>query len=98
MVGDLGSILYTDNGGITAVPSMLSESTVSIFPNPASSGIQLNSSEPILQVQFSDAAGRIIRIIDQPPTYLPLTDLAKGLYYLRIKTNDGISVQKIVHE
>ena len=98
VVGDFGSILYTDNGGITAVASMLSESKVSIFPNPSSSVIQLRSAVPIRQVQISDAAGRMIRIVEHPLNTLTINDLPKGLYYLHIETSEGVSVQKIVRE
>jgi hypothetical protein len=79
--------------------------TVSVYPNPTSGEMTLSvagAPERNLQLEVTDALGRIVRNIALPEgaifTYpLDLSKEPAGVYYLRLRSETGVeSVQRVV--
>lgn len=72
--------------------------TVSVFPNPFSSTLQINFSEQCLQqtATITDATGRILRtfVISCTSMNLDLADLKAGLYLIGVGDNMGVFIVK----
>lgn len=78
----------------------LSEGNVLIFPNPASSGINLLSEETIINIKIYDATGNIVRM-EHPrnqSVYLDLSRLNSGIYFYLIENNSGNIKGKFVKD
>ena len=74
------------------------ETTCTVFPNPTSDFVQINTKEKIAAVEISDVSGKIIGTytdIDRP---ISLQTLPKGLYSLKISNDTGAFVTKMVQK
>jgi hypothetical protein len=71
-----------------------------IYPNPTSGQINIQANEPIKSMLISDVLGK--QIFNDNPNKtkinLNLNQLKKGIYFISIKTDNGISVKKIIKE
>ncbi|QTY26332.1 T9SS type A sorting domain-containing protein [Flavobacterium sp. CS20] len=74
------------------------EDNISIYPNPVKDILNIRCSEMILQhISIFDLQGRILvndNILEN--NQLDLSNLPLGIYVLQIKTNQGVSVKKLV--
>ena len=68
---------------------------IEIYPNPVSSKLYLNTTHEVLKVIVFDSSGRIIKrtLIDNN---IDFSDLGKGVYLLRIVTNEVVINEKII--
>jgi photosystem II stability/assembly factor-like uncharacterized protein len=68
----------------------------SIYPNPVTANLQIQTNLQIKNIEITDIAGRLLytttsKIID-------CSDFAKGVYFIKIETVNGIAVKKFVKE
>jgi len=70
---------------------------ISIFPNPTTGILNVQSEKEIINLQITDLIGRIIYNSFQPVNnQFLLSDLSGGSYFLKIETIDGILYRKII--
>ncbi len=71
--------------------------SVEIFPNPASNLLEINA-ENIESVQIFDLNGKLIKMINKNKVETPIDikNLAKGIYSVKIKTNLGLVIKKLI--
>ncbi len=72
---------------------------MAIYPNPATDFIQIESSEPINQIQIFDQTGREIVVLvveNELLTKISLEEIPSGVYFLKVETNKGPTMQKLV--
>jgi hypothetical protein len=69
-----------------------------IYPNPTSGQLSLQANEPIKNVLISDVLGK--QVFNGNPNNtkinLNLNQLTKGIYFVRVKTDNAMSVRKLV--
>ena len=92
---------------VTAVNDYAGVSDLRIYPNPASNVLNINffseKSQPVT-CTISDMSGRTVKSIQYQHNgglfeeKMEVNELAKGIYMLRIKTEEGCSVEKFIHE
>ncbi len=92
--------LITDNPALGIEPFSFSQSQISLFPNPAAGSVNLTlnaQNEPVF-VDVLNETGQLIRaeIIDAGVTELRMTDLSKGIYFVRITLGDQADVRRLV--
>ncbi|MBE0661581.1 MAG: choice-of-anchor J domain-containing protein [Bacteroidales bacterium] len=79
--------------GINELP----DKRVSIFPNPASSSVNVNSNSEIKQIELVNMVGT--RVLSQEMndlnTGIDVSSFKNGLYFMRLYTIDGIVVKKL---
>jgi hypothetical protein len=70
---------------------------ISIYPNPTSDFITIenNDAEPFLSIELLDYAGKRIKSFNPSNTSVNLSDLAPGVYLLRMTTAEGNFCEKI---
>lgn len=76
------------------------EGTVSVYPNPSSGTVFVQSSTPIAKIELFDIQGRLLQV-SIPSDANPSIDMGareKGIYFLRISNVEGVSVQKVMRE
>jgi hypothetical protein len=59
---------------------------LTLYPNPASDYISIESKNDILSIQLFDINGRMISNIAPNLTNIPISQLNSGLYLIQIKT------------
>lgn len=74
----------------------------SIYPNPTREYLEVEMPQITTEVRLiiSDAAGNEIlsRTIYNQKTRIDLKDFAKGMYFVKIVSTEGVSIQKIIKE
>lgn len=76
------------------------DNTVKIYPNPASDFVQIEANSSIKSIQLFDAQGRVLttKIPDNIQANMDISTYQNGIYFLKVKTETGIKVEKIVKE
>lgn len=96
------SIFHTSTGGITPIhKTLVSSPTFSIYPNPAEEWVTLQAKCPIQSIRITDALGRSVETghplsLQPDGNGLNISFLKPGLYWVKIRTAEGTSVQKLV--
>jgi hypothetical protein len=67
-----------------------------LYPNPTN-GIVNIESEEVKRILLYDISGKIIKDI-RPTQHFDISDLTKGIYIVKLITDNGISVDKIILE
>ncbi|QIE58133.1 T9SS type A sorting domain-containing protein [Rasiella rasia] len=69
---------------------------VKITPNPAGTLVAVSSDEPIKEVGFYQMFGVLVKTVAKGFHAIDVTNLASGVYLLKIKTDTGTSVKKMI--
>ncbi len=74
------------------------DDSISIYPNPASSMVNINCNNIIKSVQLYDVQGRLLqkKLISEKTSSINISDKSNGIYFLKIISDKGFKVQKIV--
>lgn len=74
------------------------DNSIKMYPNPANEFVSVKASGFIKSVEFYDVQGRILQtnLVNERETKLDLSKYASGIYYLKIKTDKGYKIEKLV--
>ena len=73
----------------------------SIYPNPTSSQLFIDVSTPLnnnFKAEIIDISGRTVKSINQVNYSIDVADIPKGIYFLKLTTDEGILTKKFVKE
>jgi hypothetical protein len=87
-------VLITDLGSLTS-----DINSVQIFPNPASNKLQIETTQKSF-IEILNLQGQIIKSFNsyESHTNVDISTLARGMYFVKVKTKNGIIVKKFVKE
>ncbi len=85
----------TLNDALLAAGDVGVKSTLKVYPNPVSSVFSVQTDEKIMSVELYDTLGRKIKSLPTEKTNT-LEGLAKGVYFLKIKTHSREHIEKII--
>ena len=71
---------------------------VRLYPNPTVGRVSLKATAEVERVDILDMAGRILKSIDGPASTVSFGDMPKGVYFVRVTTARGVSVEKVVKQ
>jgi len=74
----------------------LLDNDVKIFPNPTNSILNIKSIETIKSIQIIDIAGRITTVSNFENDHVDVSGLADGMYFIEIKTENGLFKEKFI--
>ena len=101
VVGDSGTILTTSNGGgngFNAQPNR--GALLQIHPNPASTGVTIESAEPAIEglLTISNISGMLILTckVTGHKTRIDISILPGGVYFVRLTGDKTVQVGKFV--
>jgi hypothetical protein len=107
LLAEDGSQIFKDNGkfGSQATymvdilyPAGIEEVSAenSIYPNPATDHITINSTDNVQRVEIYNMQGQLVKAETGAVNNISVKDLANGMYTLKLTTDNGVSVHKIV--
>lgn len=107
LLAEDGTQIFRDNGkfGSKATymidvrfPAGIEEVTTetTVYPNPASDQIIINSAENVQRVEIFNMQGQLVKAETGAVNTISVKDLANGLYTLKLTTDNGTSMHKIV--
>ena len=81
-------------------PGFELDNSISIYPNPANEFVNITSNNTIKSVQLYDVQGRLLQtqIIDEVQTAINISEKSNGIYFLKITSEKGIKVEKLIKE
>jgi len=79
---------------ITGVDSSVDNSSLVIYPNPATNNLTINSVDKVDKVEIYDSFGKLSMISNQ--TKVNISKLEKGIYLIRVYTGSKITTKKIM--
>ncbi len=94
----LNSVEYMLTGSVTDISTEVENplaQEISIYPNPASNFIIINSVEDIKGSIFS-VSGKLIKTISNTNNNIDISDLNKGVYIINIQSKGKIYTQKFI--
>jgi len=76
------------------------DDSVTVYPNPTSSIIKINCKNTITSIELFDVQGRIIEtsLYNETSTKIDLTNKQSGIYFVKVNTEYGSKVEKVVKE
>ena len=79
-------------------PDFEIDKSVKIYPNPTSSIVNISGDFNIKSIQLFDVQGRLLQtsLSNDTNTILDLTQKAKGMYFIKVISEAGIKVEKII--
>lgn len=104
-VNDLGVIFKYDSATGTSIAESNFLNSVHVFPNPAGGKVELQCM--MYDVQSNTAEIIVYNFLGEkvytsqiahPVSYVDLSSQPKGVYFLKVKTADGVGVKKIVKQ
>ena len=102
-----GTQIFKDNGKFgpqatymidVLYPAGIEEVTAenSIYPNPATDHITINSTDNVQRVEIYNMQGQLVKAETGAVNNISVKDLANGMYTLKLTTDNGTSIHKIV--
>lgn len=95
-VGDSGLIM-ANFGIINSTHPVPEKSTVQVYPNPASDGLIIQTSETVLDVTILDVVGKVVYTGNESQG-ISVSHLKSGMYYVLVRTGNGKEVVPLVVE
>jgi hypothetical protein len=76
------------------------DSSIAVYPNPATTEVTVQSNNNIKSIQLYDVQGRIIKtsLTDTLESKLDVSSYGSGIYFIKIITEKGMQVQKLLKE
>lgn len=75
--------------------------TITLKPNPVTQGVLfINSTANFSRIELRDVTGRLVKVVSVNglQTQLPVHDVAKGIYFVTVVTDNGSEVKKVLVE
>ena len=69
---------------------------VNVYPNPATDMINITTPDNVLRVEIFNMQGQLVKAESGEVNTISVKDLANGIYTLKLTTDNGSSVHKIV--
>lgn len=103
-----GSRIFRDNGNFgsqatylidVSVPASIEEVTMentTVYPNPATDVLTINSGSQVQRVEIFNIQGQLVKAEAGDVHTISVKDLANGLYTLKLTTENGTSMHKII--
>ena len=85
---------------ILNAPGFTKDASVKIYPNPAKNVVSISAKSAIQTLQLFDVQGRLLEAtsVNDISITLDIASRAKGIYFIKIATDEGVNVVKLVKE
>ena len=107
LMAEDGTQIFRDNGKFGSKATYMIDVTrtvgveeytseMAIYPNPATDMINISSDNQVQRVEIFNMQGQLVKVETGEVTRVSVKDLANGLYTLKLTTDNGTSMHKIV--
>ena len=107
LMAEDGTQIFRDNGKFGSKATYMIDVTrtvgveeytseTAIYPNPATDMINISTDNQVQRVEIFNMQGQLVKVETGEVTRVSVKDLANGLYTLKLTTDNGISMHKII--
>jgi len=93
---ELGEFYYSEQNTLSV--SEIDNSEFNIYPNPVINTLTINTKLPITKVGIYSILGQKVKEIDANFNSISTHDLSNGIYLLRIESENGNAIKKLVKQ
>jgi hypothetical protein len=81
-------------------PDFQNDASISVYPNPTNGIVTVTCNNSIKSIELYDVQGRLLQtnLVNENETTIDVSTKAKGVYFLKILSDKGMKVEKIVRE
>jgi hypothetical protein len=81
-------------------PDFQNDASILVYPNPTNGIVTVNCNNSIKSIQLYDVQGRLLQtnLVNENETTIDVSTKSKGVYFLKIHSDKGMKVEKIVRE
>ena len=81
-----------------SIPNQEADSSISVYPNPSNGIINIESKSILKSIQLFDVQGRLLQTKLQNDTKVnfDISDKSNGVYFVKITSENGIKIEKII--
>ncbi len=81
-------------------PAFEVDASILVYPNPTKGNVNISCDNTIKSVQLYDVQGRLLQtsLVNENQTTVDISNQSSGVYFLKIISDKGMKVQKIVRE
>ncbi len=87
-------------GNVTGIDESSITPKFNLYPNPASNFINISPSANAINstVEIAELSGKVVRTdyLGSNELVIPIADLSKGMYLVRVQSSEGMSISKLV--
>ncbi|RFN57805.1 T9SS type A sorting domain-containing protein [Marixanthomonas ophiurae] len=96
-VQDLGLVKYNiDLTTLSITSEIVENKIIALYPNPAKDSFSINSYDRIEAVTIYNMAGQEVKKVSETNQEINISDLANGLYIVKVKTSEGTLSKRII--
>ena len=107
LMSEDGTQIFRDNGKYKAQATYMIDVTfpagieditaeTTVYPNPATDVINITTSNNVQRVEIFNMQGQLVKAETGDVNYISVKNLANGVYTLKLTTDNGTSVHKII--
>ena len=107
LMAEDGTQIFRDNGKFGSQATYMIDVTepvgieeftseTAIYPNPATDMININTTDNVQRVEIFNMQGQLVKVETGAVMSISVKDLANGLYTLKLTTDNGTSMHKII--
>ncbi|WP_055447839.1 T9SS type A sorting domain-containing protein [Lacinutrix mariniflava] len=97
-IGNSNVIKKLDLNTLSTRDNNVLEASINLYPNPVTNTLKIETDKTIISLQLNDINGKTIYKTNQALTQLDMSTYNSGLYFMKIETEAGVSVKKVVKE
>jgi hypothetical protein len=81
-------------------PSFEIDNSISVYPNPAKNSVNVKSEFIIQSIALYDVQGRLLvtKLVNESKSLIDISDKSNGIYFLKITSDKGTKVEKVIKE
>ncbi|WP_374550660.1 T9SS type A sorting domain-containing protein [Flavobacterium sp.] len=89
---------YETTFQLLSSPDVAIDNSISIYPNPARNNVNIHCNNTMKTIELYDVQGRVLQsqVIDSQSSNMDISSKSKGVYFLKVVTEKGIKVEKLV--
>ena len=81
-------------------PDVAIDASIAVYPNPSKGNVTITCKNNINSIQLFDVQGRILQtdIVNETSKVIDISEKQNGLYFIKVITDKGIKVEKVMKE
>ena len=85
-----------DGGDVSSIDDELLAKSVRFYPNPAANYLTIDSDITLTKVEIFSILGKKIKELNKDFKSIPIEDLSKGVYIIRLQSENGLATKKLI--
>ena len=85
-----------DGGGVLSIDDELLAKSVRFYPNPAGNYLTIDSDITLTKIEIFSILGKKIKELNKDFKSIPIYDLSKGVYIVKLQSENGLATKKLI--